>query len=71
MFSIFSYPFDLELLRTKTALESPWKGLYQICFTTEMTAKLQELEPWGHISQPKKASPSICPTQRLATSKSD
>ena len=54
MFPVLSHPSDLESLRTKTALESPWKGLYQVLFTTQMAAKLQGLEPWVHISQLKR-----------------
>lgn len=40
MFQIFSYPFDVESLRAKTAPESPWKGLYQVLLTTQKAAKL-------------------------------
>lgn len=60
MFSIFSNPSDLESLGIKTALESPWKELYQVLLTTQMAAKLQGLQPWVHISQLNKAPHDIC-----------
>lgn len=44
MFPTVSHLSDLELLKTKTALKSPWKGLCQVLLTTQMAAKLEELE---------------------------
>lgn len=59
MFSIFSRPSDLESLRTKSDVDSPWKGLHPILLTTQMAANLQGLEPWTCISQLKNSPPDI------------
>lgn len=59
----------MELVRTKTALQFPWKKLYQVLFTIQMTAKLLGFKPWVYVSQSKKAPPDIWSVQPLETSK--
>lgn len=52
--SNFLPPSDLKSVRTKTALQSLWKGRCRVLLTTQMVVRLQGSELGKYISKLKK-----------------